>query len=215
MNLFYPITAFLFRIFFRLFYHLKVYGTASFYEGGAVIAPNHASYYDPPVIGVSCPGEVHYLARIGLFQKPFLRFFITRLNAHPVTATARDTESFKMIRRLISEGKKVVIFPEGVRSPDGVLNPVKPGIAMLALLCKCPVIPVYIHGTYEVWNRDRKYPKLSGKIACVFGAPINWKEYASLDKTEGRLLLTDRVRHDIEALKQWYENGAKGPIPGH
>jgi len=204
MTLFFWMSTRLFRFFFRVFYSLRVYGVDNITRGGAIIAPNHASFFDPPIICAAWPEETHYLARKSLFDKPLLRGLISRLNAHPVTGTAQDLNSIKVICELLNQHQKVVIFPEGERSDDGELTEIKTGIAMLAMRCHCPIIPAYIHGTYDVWPKQRRWPKLRGKIACVFGKPIFPDEFSSLTKKEAQIALAARVFDDIQALKHWY-----------
>lgn len=191
---------------FRAFYDLKVYGDLHFPEGGVIIAPNHTSFYDPPIISASAPGETHFLARKSLFHVPILKFFIKRLNAHPVEGTAQDVGSLRLICGLLNQGKKVVIFPEGERSYDGHLMAIKSGIAMLALRSGCPIIPTYIHGAYEAWPRYNKLPKLWGKIVCVFGKPIEVTAFEGLNKKEAQAVVSQQVCNSILELHHWYKS---------
>ena len=69
---------------------------------------------------------------------------------------------------------KVVVFPEGTRSDDGGLKPLRSGVAFLALQSRCPIIPCYVGGSYEAWPRSRKWPRLRGvRTYCRFGRPIS------------------------------------------
>lgn len=213
MNLFFKLTVFLLRVLFLTLYRIRVYGTDMVYPGGAIIAPNHASYFDPPIISMAWPEETHYLARASLFDSAFLRFLLTRLHTHPVHGSAQDIASFKVICQLLNEGKKVVIFPEGKRTEDGNLQSIKTGVAMLALRTQSFIIPVYIVGTYDVWPKHNRWPKPWGKVACVFGNPIFIEPYLSLDKKSAQLAITERLDESIKGLKNWYASGAKGPIP--
>lgn len=194
-------------------YGHKVYGLDHFFYGKAIIAPNHASFLDPPIIGISWPEEIAFLARKTLFANFILRPIITKLNALPVSGTQQDLSSIKLICHLLNEDKKVVIFPEGLRSSDGGLNEIKSGIGMISQRSHCPIIPAYIHGSYEIWNRERRYPKLWGKTACVFGSPIYPNKFLCLGKKEAQLEIANAVKNAIKSLKIWYENGAKGTPP--
>jgi 1-acyl-sn-glycerol-3-phosphate acyltransferase len=213
MNIFFSLTSFLFKLFFTVFYHYCVYGTKPIYPGAAIIAPNHLSFLDPPLMGASWPEETHFLAKASLFSSPLLRIILTHLNTHPVQGSAQDLASFKIICRLLNENKKVVIFPEGMRSENGQLRPIKTGVAMLALRTKSPIIPTYIYGTFEAWPRDRKWPKLGGKIACVFGKPILVDPYLQLEKKKAQEMLTQQLQQSIVNLKEWFEKGAVGEPP--
>lgn len=214
MNVFFQFTTTLIRVFFLILYRYRVYGADSVVPGGAIIAPNHTSYLDPPLLSIAWPEETHYLARASLFDSRTLRFLLTRLHTHPVHGSAQDIASFKIICQLLNEGKKVVVFPEGKRSEDGQLQPVKTGVAMLALRTRCPIIPAYINGTFEAWPKHQRWPKpWTGRIACVFGQPILIEPYLGLEKKQAQEALTKRLEESIHELKHWYENGAKGPIP--
>lgn len=201
------------KLYIQLFYRHEVYGQEHVMPGRAIIAPNHASFIDPPLVAASWPEEVSFLARKSLFDSFLVGWAIKRLNAYPVTGTAQDLGSIKVICHLLNENKKVVIFPEGNRTPDGSLGPIKSGIGMLALRCHAPIMPVYIHGSFDVWDRTRKFPKLRGKTACVIGSPIDWQQFSHLDKKAAQEAIAIKVRESLEVLRSWYESGAKGSPP--
>ncbi len=199
--------------FFKLFYRHKVYGQEHYYKGAAIIAANHVSFWDPPVLSISWPEEVHFLARQGLFKNPLFGGFISRLNTHPVSGDASDIGVFKLICKLLAEGDKIILFPEGRRAATDELQELKPGLALLVSRSKTAVIPAYIHGTFAIWSRLRKFPKLWGKTACVFGTPILWEEFAHMEKREGQLALTAKLTQSMESLRNWYVQGAEGSPP--
>lgn len=212
MKLFYNCIRHSVRSIFAVLYRHKVYGQENLLPGRALIAPNHASFYDPPIIAISCPEEIAFLARKSLFSGT-LGPLIRKLNAYPVAGTSQDLNSFKLICWLLNEGKKVVIFPEGARTHSGELGPVKSGIGMLAMRCRSPIIPAYIHGTYTVWNRKKAFPKIFGKTACVFGTPILSENFAHLGKKESQEAIANHLKIAIKNLKNWYDNGAIGTPP--
>ncbi|WP_068468968.1 lysophospholipid acyltransferase family protein [Candidatus Protochlamydia phocaeensis] len=209
MHILYWIVLYCAKGYFKLFHRCRIYGKQNIVPGSAILAPNHTSFFDPPLIGACCPEEVHYLARASLFRHFLFGWFLKHLNAHPVHGSAQDIYSFKIICQLLSEGKKVVIFPEGIRSEDGTLNPIKSGIAMLALRMHCPIIPIYISGTFEAWPRQRRFPKIGPPITCVFGSPILVDAYLHLNKKDAQEQLTKRVQQSIGELRNWLEAGAK------
>lgn len=213
MKLFYRLSRSVFNTFFRLFYGHKVFGTEHFISGRAILAPNHASYFDPPIVAVSWPEEISFLARKSLFSFPLFGTLIRTLNAHPVAGGAEDLGSIKLICKLLSENKKVVIFPEGRRTRDGSLGEVKTGIGMLAMRSRSPVIPVYIGGTFDVWNKTRKAPGLRGNTVCVFGKAVDWQQFEKMEKKQAQEAMAHTVRQAIIDLKTWYEQGAAGTPP--
>lgn len=213
MKIFYRCMHFITKTFFRIFYRHQVYGLEHIAGGKAILAANHASYLDPPLIGVSWPEEIAFLARKSLFAHPLFGSAIRNLNAYPITGTAQDLNSIKQICTLLENDKKVVIFPEGIRTSNGHLGMIKSGIGMLAMRCHAPIIPIYIYGSFEVWNRKKRLPKLFGKTACIIGSAIDWQQFAGLEKKAAQEALATEVKQAIEALKKWYENGAVGSPP--
>lgn len=211
-SLLYRIVIFLIRGFFKLFYRHKVYGLKHFVKGSALIAANHVSFYDPPCVAISCPQEIHFLARKSLF-KSFFGKLIAALNAHPVQLEAINLSVIKEICALLKKGHKVLIFPEGTRSTDNTLREIKPGIGLLLSKSQGAIQPTYIHGTYEIWSRKRKLPKLFGKTIVAFGSPIHWSDYAEIDRKEAQPMVAQRLTQSLEELRVWVENGAQGMPP--
>ena len=208
MSLFYKMTSSSLKAFFRLLYdHEVIFQDAAPLSSsqGAIIASNHLSFLDPPLIAASYPEEIAFFARSTLFTNHFFKFLISKLNAHPV-GRGTDLNSIKLACKLIEEGKKVLIFPEGTRSHDGKLCPFKRGIALLALRTKAPIIPTYIHGTFDIWPKNQKLPSLFGKkTACVFGKPIFFDAFTQ--KEEADIIM--RIHNEIAALEEWYKSKAK------
>lgn len=202
MNLVYTTVAFLLRKLLPIFYRFRVYGQNKNLPGAALIAPNHASFLDPPVIAAAWPQEVHFLARASLFQGSFWGWFLKALNAHPIDGSAQDLASFRIICTLLREGKKVVLFPEGVRSEDGSLTGMKAGVAMLSLKTGCPIIPVYIHGAFTAWPRHSRWPKLRKPISCIFGDPIFPPSLEGRTKKEAQLYLTRELEMAMKKLQE-------------
>ncbi len=213
MKISYLIVYSLARFFFKTCFRLKIYGIEHFRHGAAILAANHSSFYDPPVLSISCPEEVHFLARGSLFDVPLLGRLIRVLNSHPIARGTSDAHTFREMIKLLSEGKKMILFPEGKRSFDGELQPLERGLAFLVQKAKCRIIPAYIKGSYEAWPRQRKFPKLFGKMACVFGSPIEWEEFENMEKKEAQERITQRTEKAIRDLKEWLEKGAIGFPP--
>ncbi|MES2273116.1 MAG: (d)CMP kinase [Chlamydiota bacterium] len=213
MKLSYKIVYTLARLFFKTCFRLRIYGLEHFRPGAAILAANHTSFYDPPVLSISCPEEVHFLARGSLFDIPLLGRLIRILNSHPVERGASDTQTFRRMIQILEEGKKLILFPEGKRSPDGELQPLERGLSFLVQKSRCGIIPAYIAGSYEAWQKTQKVPKFFGKMAVVFGSPIEWEEFEGMDKKRAQEEITQRTEKAIRDLKEWFEAGAKGTPP--
>lgn len=213
VDLFYRIMNFISWVLFKLFYSVKIYGQDHFPKGAAIIAANHASYLDPPLLGLASPEEVHYLAKQSLFKIPVFGFIIRKINSHPLKGDVGDVAVFKTILTLLEKGKKVVLFPEGQRSFDNTLNPIKPGLSLLVSKTDAYVIPTYVFGTFEAWPRTNIFPRLWKNIGCVFGSPINWSEFSHLDKKSAQFAFASKLTDAIQQLKIWHDNGAKNTPP--
>lgn len=188
------------KVFFKVFYRHRTYGAERLPSCEAIIAPNHASFFDPPLVAISIPGKSFFLARDTLFQVPVLGRLMRHLNVYPVKRNQQNLETFKIVGNLIASGEKVIVFPEGRRSPDGELQEFKLGVASLALKCGCPLVPVYIKGTFEVWPKGRKLPKLFGRTACYFGEAIELAPYLEMEGREGAKGLTEELERRVRDL---------------
>lgn len=141
-------------------------------QGGALIAANHASYVDIPFVGAAVRRRMWYLGRQDLFF-PVLRPVLQWLGWIPIRQDRLDRGGFGKAIRLIQEGKLVVIFPEGTRTPDGALRRGKPGIGAIVAETGCPVIPAYLAGTRQVLPAGAKWLSLH-PVGVTFGAPIDF-----------------------------------------
>jgi 1-acyl-sn-glycerol-3-phosphate acyltransferase len=200
-------------LFFRIFYRLRIYGKEHFVEGGAIVAANHTSFYDPPIVGVSVPKEIHFLARDSLFSNSVFGAAIRALNAHPLAGDAGDMHILRAVVSLLSQGKKVILFPEGTRQEKDEFGEIKPGIGLLVAKSRTAIIPAYIDGAYSVWNRFRKSPKPFGKVMCVFGKAILWDDYADLGRKQAQAAMTEQLASSWNDLRAWVRAGAKGSPP--
>ena len=199
MAIFYKISrSFLQGAFSLLYKHTAIMPAEGIYPHAALIAANHTSFLDPPLIAASLQEEVFFLANNYLFTNPFFRTLITSLNAHPVSKNASDIATLRTICALLKDGKKVVIFPEGTRSHDNTIAPFKRGLGLLAEKAHCPIIPTYIHGASDAWPRGQRLPRLFGaKTACHFGSPI----FLSQEGRQGQELLAKQTYEAILELR--------------
>ncbi len=202
MSLFYSISRTCLKGLFKVFYSHEVYiPEGEIYPGGAIIAANHASFLDPPLIAISWPEPIHFLARKTLFDVPLLKPLITALNAHPLSSQ-NDTSSLKLACRLLDEGKKILVFPEGTRTPDGALLPFKQGIGMLARKSQAAIIPAYIKGSFKAWPKTKKYPTLfAAKTSVSFGKPILLSDFDEEDPKALQLKISHRLSEEIANLR--------------
>ena len=132
-----------------ILFHLKVKGAENLPEGGGcIIACNHISYLDPPLLGFATGRELYYLAKEGLFDEvnKLFTWLIITYNAIPLRRGGVDISVIKRVFRLLRRGEVLVLFPEGTRSKSGRLLSPKPGLGFIAWRANVPVIPAYIRG---------------------------------------------------------------------
>ena len=165
----------LFGMIARVAFQYRAYGQENIIEEGpAIMAVNHQSYLDPPLVGITCKNELYYLARKTLFEKKLLGPIISRVNALPVDLSRGDLAAFRSILKLLQEGHRTVIFPEGTRSLTGQIQKARPGIGMIIARTLAPVVPMRIFGSFEAWPKGgkiRPHP-----ITVVVGKPIRFKK---------------------------------------
>lgn len=175
-------------------------------EGPVILASNHQSYFDPPLVGICSRRDVYYLARKTLLEVPLLGRILPAINVIPVDRDGNDMSALKTLVRLVKGGNGVVLFPEGTRSPDGQLQRGKQGIGLLIAKTRAPVQPVRIFGSREA------FPKGSGTITpvaitVVIGEPLRFTpeelDPATCGGDERALYqrLSDRVMEAIAALR--------------
>lgn len=144
-------------------------------KGGLILAANHASYVDIPLLGCGVQRRLWYLGRSSLFPNPIVNWLLRSLGWIPLRAERVDRKALGLANQLLKENKVVVIFPEGTRSPDGQLQPGKPGIGVIVAEAKCPVVPVYLSGTYEVLPPGASWIHLH-PVDVRFGKPLDFSE---------------------------------------
>lgn len=142
----------------RLKYRMAISGCEHIpREGGAVLAANHCSYLDPPVMCACSPRRiVHFMARDTLFSNPVARWYFPRVGVMPLDRTRGDLGALKKAIAALKEGKVIGLFPEGTRSPDGQMREAKGGIGFLIAKGDVPVVPIHISGTFEAFPKGGK-----------------------------------------------------------
>ena len=186
----------------KAFYNLQLVNEDKLVkEGGVMMAANHESFLDPPLIGISHPINVTYLARKTLF-KGIAKWLYTRWDAIPVDQENPDMTGLKKIIKALKGGKKVVMFPEGERTLTGDLNPALPGIGLIIAKSQSVVQPMRIFGARDALPRGSGKLKME-QIAVVVGDPIYFdketlKQYRG---KEGYQKIADIVMQAISEIE--------------
>lgn len=140
-------------------------------EGPVIFAANHVSFYDPPAIGSCLQRQINYFARDTLFKGLFGKALM-QIGTIPVARENAEVKSLKAIFRSLKAGGAVAIYPEGTRSPDGLLADPKPGAGMIACKSRATIIPTRVFGTYEAYGRQHKLPTFGSRIHIAYGQAV-------------------------------------------
>ena len=174
----------LFNLLSRLLLRFRVEGEHFFPQtGGVIVAANHASYFDIPLLGCAINRRVVFLGRATLFPNPVLSWMLQRLGWIPLKTHRLDRKAFDVALKHLKIGIPVVIFPEGSRTEDGQLQPGKPGVGFLVKESGCQVIPAYISGTFNVLPVKAKWPRLF-PVTVFFGELLNFSNASTLTKKQ-------------------------------
>lgn len=203
----YRITWLFFRFVFRLFLRWRIVDAGLVPKSGPVIlASNHISNLDPPVVGVGIWRPCAYMAKEELFAKPFFAWFISQLYAFPVKRGTADRASLKRALDLLEHGWALVMFPEGTRSETGELQEAEMGIGMIAYRSGAPVVPVFVHGTNQVMPKGGGL-KLA-QITVRYGQPL---QFTAPEGTKpGRAEYEAAAHRIMEAIRELRDRETRG-----
>ena len=207
--MFFRIAQIFFRIYFFLYHRASIKGLPRLKnfltdQGGkpVILAANHESYLDPPLIGMLFPNPIRFIAWDGLFKVPIFASLIRALGAVPVNqqnknlaaSLLRDTMEF------IRGGYSVLIFPEGERTPDGKLMPLEGGAALISSKTRTPIVPVWVD-TFEAYPLFNRFPHPK-RVAVEFGEPILPDALPpGMSEKERREALLAALRQSLEGMR--------------
>ena len=199
---FHTLARFLFWLGFRKKVHNREILKANRYKG-AVLASNHVSYLDPPLVGTACKHTIFMLARKTLFRFKFSGWLFPRLHAIPVDQERPDMASLRKLIKLVKSGRQVALFPEGERTLDGQIKSGAPGTGLVIAKSKAMVIPMRIFGAFEAMPRGRSSQIHFEQVHLVVGQPFRFteEELAAANGRDGYQKLVDRVMDEIAAIK--------------
>ena len=169
-------------------------------KGAIIVAPNHKSYWDPPVIGTAVNNRIiHYMAKEELFKNPIFGWIIRQFGTFPVKRGTVDRQAVRQAVRELKSGNPLGIFPEGTRIKREGLGRFHSGMASLALMTGTPVVPVAVIGTMDL-------PKKNGPLAVLIGKPIEVKKERPTDEKVAEL--NDIVKGEIQKMMDEYKSHA-------
>ena len=174
-------------IYFKLFYNITIKGRMRIpLEGPVIIAPNHVSFYDPPLTGLPVPRVTYFMSKLKYMKSGFMKFLLEWLRAFPISGE-KDRKAYANMLRVLKDEKALVVFPEGTRSATGKMLPIQSGVPRMALKTGATIVPMSICGTYEAWPPGRKLPILFKKIILKFHEPIPVEVCTDKDEMNERI----------------------------
>ena len=165
-----------------------------------LIVANHASYMDVPAIFGWFPGQARFVLKQELLKLPFIGWY-AKVCGHFLLDRENPREGKRLVDKAVARTKKhglsPIVFPEGTRTRDGRLAPLKAGVFQLAIAAQIPIQPVAISGTYAMMPRGCPYPRKAGTVTLTVGEPIPIEGYKG---GRGRRELSERVEQAFRDL---------------
>lgn len=203
----YIISRFICSFLCHIFFGLKITGRKFIpKKGGCIIASNHLSFLDPPLVGSSVNRPTYFMGKSELFKTNFSAFLLTQFHTFPVKRDGQDHRAISQAVKFLKCGHVLVIFPEGGRNIDGTKE-IQLGVGFLAQLANVPVVPTLVIGSDRALPHGAKFIKMH-KVEVRFGAPLYPQEFASTNLKGKELYqaVTQRVMDKISELKNKNED---------
>jgi 1-acyl-sn-glycerol-3-phosphate acyltransferase len=171
--------------------------------GGFLLAANHASHLDPFIIGSQLPRQVTFFARKTLWTPGLPSWWLDAVGVIPVDRDGgSDVAALKRVLTALKAQKVIIMFPEGTRTPDGLLQSPKPGVGLFACKTQVPVVPARIFGSFEALGKGGKIPKFGTPITVVYGETILPADYDAPQAGKERYqIASERIMARIAALQ--------------
>ena len=151
---FYQLIINLFAAAAKLLYFVRVEGKENLPEGACVIMGNHRAWVDPFFLALCARDrEIRFMGKKELWGNKLFAWIARQVRGIPVDRGNADMASIRLSMTVLKAGYTMGIFPEGTRSKGDGMLPLQGGAALLALRAKCPVVPVYIDGGYQLFHK--------------------------------------------------------------
>lgn len=201
----YRLTARLDRLLMHGCYRLTAAGLEHLPQGPCVLAPNHTSFLDPFALAAVLPLDflenTCWTGWTGVaFTNPFTRLFSRLARVLPIDPEKEVMKSLAFALAALQYGNNLVLFPEGQRSPEGTLLPLRPGLGLVTARHPVPIVPVHIEGTFAAWPVGKKRPKLFLPINVTFGAPIDPRPIVENAGDDAARRITEALARRLAAM---------------
>lgn len=189
---FYSFTKGVVTIIFNIFYRIEINGVENIpKEGRLIICSNHISLRDPIILAIVVPRQLFFMAKKELFKNELLKLLFKNLGAFPVNRDKSDLTAIKNSIKVLNNNNVLGLFPEGTRVKEKKISNAMPGIAMISLKAKAPIVPIYINTNYNLFS----------KIKISIGQPIVFDDWNGKKKSgEEYKELSEKVMEKIYTL---------------
>jgi 1-acyl-sn-glycerol-3-phosphate acyltransferase len=179
-------------------------------SGPVLVLANHQSFLDPVLVGLATRRHLRPLARKTLYRSRALAWIIDNLRAIPIDLEGLGMEGLKAVIEALGKGSAVLVFPEGTRTPDGLLHPLEGGIHLVLRRQPVPIVPVGIAGAYEAWPARRRLPRpaplfLPANDRCIaisVGEPLDGRRFAAMRREQAVAELAEAMQTQITLAQQ-------------
>jgi 1-acyl-sn-glycerol-3-phosphate acyltransferase len=187
------------RAVYALFFPIRVEGRELVPKSGAVmIAANHSSFLDIPLVSAVLSRHVSFVARDTLAESRWLSWVMYQCGAVLVKRGKSDRAALRAIAAHLEVGDAVVMFPEGTRTRDGRLQELRGGALVAARMARAPILPAAIGGTFRAWPRHKKLPRWA-RTSIRFGEPIDSAAPDALEQLQRALERLANTEHPASA----------------
>ncbi len=191
MNIVYFLGWCAYRTLFKVYFRWRVYNPERVpLKGGVILASNHASFLDPPLVGAGLRRSINYLARENLFRFPVMGWVLRQWQVVPVDREGGGAAGLKGILDRLLAGGAIILVPEGTRTRNGKLQPARSGIGLTVIKSTAPVVPVRVFGTFEAYGRHMRFP-CPRRIAVKYGEPMGFDQLRAEAKVCSRARLKE------------------------
>jgi 1-acyl-sn-glycerol-3-phosphate acyltransferase len=189
------------RAFARACFDYRVIGRENLItDRAALYCCNHVSFLDPPLAGVALDTDMYYLARHTLYSNAVARWLFPKLNVVPIDQDRAGFAGLKTIIKLLTEGKRVILFPEGSRSADGQLQHAPGGAGLVVSKARVPVVPMRLFGAWEALPPHARKP-IRRTVTVVVGKPLDFDKEELPGGKDGYQQISNRIMQAIAALE--------------
>jgi len=163
--------------------------------GPLIVVSNHVSYLDPPIVGAAVKRQLHFMAKQELFEKKWFGYILNQMGTFPVKRGVPDKSAIRKSLNILNNDKALCMFPEGTRIKTGKLGEAKPGVTLIALMSKSPILPVAIK------HSDENNKSLQVSIGKPFLLDEYYDKKLNRDqKDEVGELIMDKIGEQLKSL---------------